>query len=293
MARGYDYGGQAVLEGVMIRGPRSLAIAVRRPDAGIVVERRQLRSLTARWPLLRLPIVRGAVQLYQALVIGIDALLFSANQVAEAEHERVGRFEMAITVAISVLLAVTLFVILPTWLAHRLEDYLASTVALNFVEGSVRLLVLLAYIASIGRMRDIQRVLEYHGAEHKVIHALEQGDELTVEAVRRHSILHPRCGTSFLLLVALVSIFLYSFFGWPGFWQRLALRLGLLPLVAGVAYELIRASGRSRSRWWRPVILPGLWLQRWTTREPDDEQIEVAIQALKGAMEADPEGAVL
>lgn len=270
----------------MIRGPEGLAIAVRRPDDDIVVERRRVQSLDQRSAFWRLPVVRGAVQLYQALVIGIDALMFSANQLAEAEDEQVTRTEMVLTMLASFGIAILLFVVGPTWAVQWLGKWISSSTWLNVIEGLVRLVVLLLYIGSISFMPDIRRVLQYHGAEHKVIHALENNDELTVDAVRRYSILHPRCGTSFLLLVALVGIFLFTFFGWPDFWQRLLIRLGMLPVVAGVAYELIRASGRSKSILWRPVIAPGLWLQRLTTREPDDQQIEVAICALKEAMAA-------
>lgn len=281
---GFEYGGQAVLEGVMIRGPQGLAIAVRRPDRKIVIERRSIPSLASRSAVWRFPIIRGAVQLYQALVIGIDALIFSANQVAETEEEQISKSEMTITMAVAFGLAILLFVIAPTLLVQWLNQWIQSSTVLNFIEGAIRLVILLGYIASISFMSDIRRVLEYHGAEHKVIHALENNDDLTVEAVRGYPIFHPRCGTSFLLLVGLVSIFLFTFFGWPGFWERLLIRLGSLPLVAGIAYELIRASGRSRSALWRPIIAPGLWLQRLTVREPDDDQIEVAICALKEAL---------
>lgn len=281
---GYDYGGQAVIEGVMIRGPQGVAIAVRRADGNISVRRQPHRPLTRVHPLLGLPLIRGAIALYEALVLGIDALLFSANEAASSEDEKLGRGEMVGTMLVSAALAIALFVVLPTWLVSLLEPLGIGPLVHNLVEGLLRLVVLLLYILAISRMSDVRRVLEYHGAEHKVIHALEQGDELTVEAVRPYPILHPRCGTSFLLLVALISVLLFSFFGWPGFWQRILVRLALLPVVAGVAYEFLRASGRSRSPLWKPLIAPGLWLQRFTTREPDDDQIEVAIQALQAVL---------
>lgn len=268
----------------MIRGPEGLAIAVRRPDENIVVERRPVVPLGKRSAFWRLPLVRGAAQLYQALVIGIDALMFSANQIAESQEEQVTKTEMILTMAASMVIAILLFVAGPTLVVQWLGKWITSSMWLNIIEGLIRLAVLLAYIASISFMPDIRRVLQYHGAEHKVIHALENNDVLTVEAVRRYPILHPRCGTSFLLLVALVGIFVFTFFGWPGFWQRLLIRLASIPVIAGIAYEIIRASGRSRSIFWRPVMAPGLWLQRLTTREPDDKQIEVAICALQGAM---------
>lgn len=285
-----SFGGQAVIEGVMIRGARGLAIAVRKPNGEIAVERRVFTPATQRYAILRLPFIRGVMALYYALVIGIDALLYSANQAAESEAEQVGRPEMIITTTVSFVIALALFVLLPTWIVHW--SGLTHPLALNALEGGVRLAVLIGYVALISRMPDIRRVLEYHGAEHKAIHALEREGRVTLETVRPQSVLHPRCGTSFLLLVALVSLITHLLFGWPDFWLRLAVRLGTLPLVAGIAYEFIRASGRAPSAWWwRPVVAPGMWLQRFTTREPDDAQMEVAIAALDAALALDAQTA--
>lgn len=282
------YGGQAILEGVVIRGPRAAALAVRTAQ-GIVVRRRELRPLAERVPLLGLPFIRGSVVLWEALVLGLDALIQSADLVGEDEGERVGRGEVALAIAVAAVLAVGLFVLLPTLSVRLVEPWVTGGLGRNLVEGAVRVVILVAYIALIGTMPDIQRVLAYHGAEHKVIHALEAGDELTVERVRRYPVVHPRCGTSFLLQVALISALLFAFLGWPSLWERLLSRLALLPVVAGVAYEVIRVSWRLGTRGWllAPLVAPGLWLQRLTTREPDDEQIEVAIRALDAARDAE------
>lgn len=286
------YGGQAVLEGVMIRGRHHVSIAVRRPDATIAREVYRAAPLAGRWPIFGLPLLRGAAALYDALRIGLGALLFSANQSATTEEEKLTPAEMALSTGFALLLSVVLFVLAPTGISHLLQRWISNNVALNFLEGVLRLGILIAYVAVLPRMAEMLRVLEYHGAEHKVIHAMEAGDRLEVERVQRYPIEHPRCGTSFLLLVALTSIVLFSFFGWPSFWQRIILRLAMLPVVAGIAYELIRASARGKSSLWRPILLPGLWLQRFTTREPDDGQVEVALAALGGAMSADAGGAV-
>lgn len=282
----FSYGGQAVLEGVMIRGPHHVSIAVRRPDDTIVRETYAYRSLAEKWPAFGLPLIRGAAALYDALRIGLRALLFSANQAAATEDEKLTPGEMAMSTGLALVLAIVLFVLAPTGITHLLQRWIHHGLLLNLIEGMLRLAILLAYVATIPRMEEMRRVLQYHGAEHKVIHALEAGDRLEVERVQRYPIEHPRCGTSFLLLVALTSVVLFSFLGWPGFWQRIVLRLAMLPVVAGVAYELIRASARGRSILWRPILVPGLWLQRFTTREPDDSQVEVALAALVSVLDA-------
>ncbi len=289
------YGGQAVIEGVMMRGPRRVAVAVRRPDGSVFVSGRDVIPWGERWPLLKLPVVRGAVAVVEALVLGLDALMFSANQAAEEEEEQLTKGEMTITMVVAAAAAVIIFVLLPTWAVRFAEPLLHSSFARNLLEGVLRLLILGGYLAGISLMPDIQRVLQYHGAEHKVIHAWEAGDDLTVENARRYSTLHPRCGTSFLLFLALISIVVFALTGWPNVWERLAVRLGFFPVVAGVAYEVIRFSGRlSRGgspAWLLPFILPGLWFQKMTTREPDDAQLEVAIAALRATLDGEPAGA--
>ena len=278
------YGGQAVIEGVMMRGPGRVAVALRRPDGQVGVETWEFRGWAHGRPYLKWPVVRGAVALGEALVLGVSSLLFSAQEMAAGEGERVGRLELAGTLALSVALAVLLFVLLPTWAVGPLARAGARPWVLNLVEGLVRVLVLLGYVAGISRVREIRRVLEYHGAEHKVIWAHERGEPLTVERARSQPRVHPRCGTAFLLVAVAVSILCFAFLGWPGLLWRVASRLALLPLVAGVAYEAIRFSSRPGPVA-RALAAPGLWLQGFTTREPDDSQIEVAISALRAVLD--------
>ncbi len=280
-----SYGGQAVLEGVMIRGPKVISIAVRRPDQGIVTQREISIPWSKRHPLLGLPVIRGFVGLCETLGIGINALLFSANQAAASEGEELSKREMTFTVAAGVALAVLIFIVTPTYLLGLIRKSIDNIILANLVEGSIRIVFLIGYVGLISRIKDIERVLQYHGAEHKVIHAYEKGLDLTVENARRFPKMHPRCGTSFLFLVMLVSVVVFSFLGWPNLWMRIAMRLALLPLVAGISYELLKLSGRLESPWLSWITWPGCWLQRFTTREPDDSMIEVAITALKGAQD--------
>lgn len=277
------YGGQAVLEGVMMKGPQCTAIAVRRPDTSIVVKEETCVSWTRRSPLLGLPVVRGVVSLVETLFLGINALIYSANQTAADESEQLGWLETTITLVVAVVAAVGIFIIAPTALGGLGHRFTANPLLLNLLEGALRIFFLLAYIYAISFMKDIQRVLQYHGAEHKVINAFEAGAELSPASVRPFSTLHPRCGTSFLLFVAVVSILLFTFFGWPDLWTRIITRLLAAPLVAGLAYEVIRLAGRSKSPLVWLISLPGLGLQRLTTREPDDAQVEVAIAAFRAA----------
>lgn len=278
----------------MMRGPRKMAVAVRRPDNSIVVHSREVLPWGERYPVLKLPLVRGVVAVIEALALGINALMYSANQAVGEDEEPLTRGQINLTMAVSIVLSVLLFVVLPTWLIHYLETTVENTFLLNLLEGFLRMGILAGYIFGISLMPDIRRVLEYHGAEHKVIHAWEAGDELTVENARRYPRLHPRCGTSFLLMLAMLSVFLFAFTGWPSLWQRLAVRLGFFPLVAGVSYEVIRLAGRKNPTgcpvWLRPFIAPGLWFQRMTTREPDEGQLEVAIAALGATLEIPASG---
>lgn len=285
-----NIGGQAVIEGVLMRAPRSMAIAVRRPDGEIVVKRDRVTPLSERFPLVKLPLVRGAVALFSSLVIGIKALNFSANEaLAEGEKkEEISSLAMGGTMAIALLFGILLFFILPLYLTKLLVPVIGdSNLVFNLVDGVIRVMVFLLYIYSISRMRDIQRVFQYHGAEHKSIFAFEAGQPLTVENVRRFSRLHPRCGTSFLLIVMLVSILVFSLIPklWP-FYMKAGARIVLLPLIAGVSYELLKWSAKhDTSPLVRFLIAPGLALQRLTTREPDDDQVEVAIRSMEEALE--------
>lgn len=273
-------GGQAVIEGVMMRGPKDIATAVREPSGNITVKVDPLKSITDKYPILKKPLLRGVVALGEALIYGLKALSFSA-QAAGEEGEELTDKEMAMTMVFSLGLAIVLFVIIPTFAAKYIHSAITDPKLLNIFEGLLRLLIFLGYVAAISRLKDIQRVFEYHGAEHKVINAYEAGAPLDPQHVRPYSRFHPRCGTNFLLIVMIVSIITFAFLGWPDLWMRILSRVLLMPLVAGIAYEIIRFAGRSESQWVACAIAPGLWLQRLTTREPDDSQIEVAIRAFE------------
>ena len=290
-----NIGGQAVIEGVMMRAPRSMAIAVRRASGEIVVKRDMVVPLSERFPVVKLPIVRGAVALFSSLITGIKALNFSANEAmveeeGEGGKEELSSWAMVGTMAIAFGFGILLFFILPLY-ATKLLTQLAiisdNNIIFNLVDGVIRVAVFLLYIWSISRMKDIQRVFQYHGAEHKSIFAFEAGDELTVANVRGYSRLHPRCGTSFLLIVMLVSIVIFSLIPklWP-FYMKAGARIILLPLIAGVSYEFLKWSARNdHSPLVKLIIAPGLALQRLTTREPDDSQLEVAIRSMQEALE--------
>jgi len=285
----FFYGGQAVIEGVMMRGRKAIAIAVRRPDLTVAVTRQPIGTLTAKYPALRLAFVRGVVAFIETLIVGIRALMFSADQAAgEGEEEKLKPWELTLTLLVSLAVFVALFIVLPNLVAVLLQKWLRSTVAVNLAEGVFRLVVFLGYIVAVSRLQDIQRVFQYHGAEHKVIHSFEAGEELVVENARRHSTLHPRCGTAFLLIVMVIMVLMFSLLGRTSLLLRIATRLALLPLVTGVSYEVVRLAGRRNPpRIVELAITPGLWLQKLTTREPDDAQLEVAIAALKEVLEAD------
>jgi len=278
-------GGQAVIEGVMMRAPRSLAVAVRRPDGAVVVLREPLRLLSDRWRLLRLPVLRGTPALVQALTHGMRALQFSAAQ-AVAEEEVPNSAGMVIASAVALASGVGLFFLLPLaltqWIA-RLAPGLGAGFAFNLADGLIRLGMFLFYLLAIALWSEIRRVFEYHGAEHMVVSAYEHGDPLTVAGARAHSTRHPRCGTNFLLVVVAVSVLVFSCIPGPwGFIAKFFARLALLPVVAGIAFEILRLGGRP---WWRWLAAPGYWLQALTTRPPSDDQIEVALRALREVLE--------
>ncbi|MRR55977.1 MAG: DUF1385 domain-containing protein [Deltaproteobacteria bacterium] len=285
-----NIGGQAVIEGVLMRAPRAMAIAVRRPDGEIIVKRDTVIPLSERFPLVKLPLIRGAVALFTSLIIGMKALSFSANEaIAEGEEkEEMSSLAMGGTIAVALLFGILLFFILPLFLTKLLIPIIGeSNIVFNLVDGLIRMLVFLIYVYSISRMSDIQRVFQYHGAEHKSIFAFEAGISLTVENVKQFSRLHPRCGTSFLLIVMLVSIVVFSLIpkAWP-FYLKAGSRVVLLPLIAGCSYELLKWSAKyEKSRLVRMLIAPGLALQKLTTREPDDDQLEVAIRSLEEALD--------
>lgn len=273
-------GGQAVIEGVMMRGPGLIATAVREPSGEIIVKTEPFSPIGDRYPILKKPMLRGVVALVESLVQGMKALSFSA-QAAGEEGEELSNKEIALTMLFSLGLAILLFVIIPTYAAKYIHSAITDPRLLNLMEGVLRFAIFILYILAISRMKDIHRVFEYHGAEHKTIHAYEAGVPLDVEHVRGYSTLHPRCGTNFLLIVMIVSIIMFAFLGWPDLWIRITSRIVLMPVVAGIAYEIIRFAGRSEAAWVQSAIQPGLLLQKLTTREPSDDQIEVAIRALE------------
>lgn len=279
-------GGQAVIEGVMMRGPKLTATAVRDPQGEIQVEANPVNSITERFPILKKPMLRGSVSLVESLIIGMKSLSYSA-QMAGEEDEKLTDKELAGTIVFALVLASILFIAIPTGAAKLFHDITEDPFFLNLMEGFLRLAIFLLYIWGISRMKDIRRVFQYHGAEHKTIHCYEAGLPLTVENVQKFSRLHPRCGTNFLLIVMLVSIFVFAFLGWPSLWERIASRILLLPVVAGISYEIIRLAGRSQNAIIQTAIKPGLWLQYLTTRPPEDEMVEVAIESLKAVLPAE------
>lgn len=284
MAKKLSVGGQAVIEGVMMRGPGKIAVAVRQPDGEIAVDVKPAGSISDKYPVLKKPFLRGVVSLVESLVYGMKALSWSAQQSGEDE-EKMSNTEVAGTILVSVALAVLLFVVVPTGAMKLLQNHGVSPLWLNLTEGFLRLGIFLAYIWGISRQKDIQRVFQYHGAEHKTIHTYEHGLPLTVENVRPFTTLHPRCGTNFLMIVMLISIFIFAFLGWPNLFLRILSRVILMPVVAGLSYEVIRFAGQHMDKKWvHAAIWPGLMLQKLTTRQPDDDQIAVAIASLKAVL---------
>src|SRR5215217_5711614 len=288
-SRDAPVGGQAVLEGVMMRGVSTWAVAVRKPDGGIEVTSEPLVSWMKRHRFLRLPVIRGVVALVESLKIGFRALAISANAQLEPEQgeepEPIGGFTWGLTIVLSMALAVGLFFVVPVGATSLIKDQLGSSVLFWLVEGILRTAIFIGYIAAISRLPDLRRVFEYHGAEHKTISCYEAGDRLTPDRAERYSRLHPRCGTSFLLVVMLVAIFVFAPLGLPAWYWLLASRILGIPLIAGISYEVIKWAGRNRrKRWVRAVMYPGLMLQNLTTREPDREQLAVAIAALEAVL---------
>jgi uncharacterized protein YqhQ len=282
------YGGQAVIEGVMIRGPKTLAIACRRPDGGIATRQETLGSVYSGG-LRRIPFLRGVIVLWETLALGMRALMWSSSvQLGEEEEEPGG--SMWVMVVVSLVIVGGIFFAGPLILADLLHDLLGSDLAVVFVEGLIRLGVIVGYVAAIGLMPDIRRVYQYHGAEHKSIHALEAGDPLEPESVQRHPTAHVRCGTSFLLTVVVVSVFVFAFveLSDPDLLLRIVSRIVLIPVIASVAYEVIRLGGAYASSPITKVLMwPNLALQSITTKPPDDDQVEVALRALKDMLAAE------
>jgi len=287
VAKKFHYGGQAVIEGVMMRGRWSMVTAVRRNDGEIVVDTQPLPSFsTSR--ARQIPVVRGVVVLLETLVLGMKSLLYSANVAVEAEGEHISGGAAWGMVAGSVAFAVALFFIAPLFLTRAIAAYIESSVLFSLVEGFIRLGFFIAYLKLVGLAASLKQVFAYHGAEHKTVNAYEAGVPLAVDEVRNYQTAHRRCGTSFIFVVLVIAIFAFALVGRPSLGLMVMWRVILIPVIAGVSYEIIQFGARhEKSRLVRAFLAPGLWLQRLTTREPDDSQLEVAIAALSRAVEID------
>ena len=289
-------GGQAVMEGVMMKNENRYAVAVRKPDKDIAVEVKDYAGLIKSEKVKRIPILRGVLNFIDSLVLGISTLTFSASFFEEEEHEKKKKLdeaakkkkenaEMGFTVVLSFVLAIGIFMILPYYLSQIFRAYIASPTVLALVEGCIRLLIFIAYVLLISRMEDIKRVFMYHGAEHKCINCIEHGMELTVENVKKSSRLHKRCGTSFLLFVLILSIIFFAFIRVDNRILKVVLRVLLIPVIAGVSYEFIRLAGRSNNKVVDFLSKPGLMLQKLTTKEPDASMIEVGIASVEAVFD--------
>ncbi len=295
-------GGQAVIEGVMMKGPEKIATSVRKPDGEIESEIKECGSLRKN-KILKLPIIRGCVNFFDSMIIGVQSLMYSAKFFdvdEEGNEEEPSRFEkwleeklgsekmmnavIYFSVIVSLFFSVGLFILLPGAIGEIVRKFVDNNYVVTLSEGVIRISVFILYLALVSQMKDIKRVFMYHGAEHKSINCYEHGEELTVENVRKYSRLHPRCGTSFLLIVMVISMLVFFFIPKVHFALRLLLRLALLPVVAGLSYEVIKYAGRHDNKLTKMISAPGMWFQHITTKEPDDSQIEVAIVSLKAVM---------
>lgn len=300
-----DIGGQAVIEGVMMKGRKVYAVAVRKSDDTIVTEVNKTSSWLEKYKILRLPILRGMAVFAESLVLGVKTLGYSAELYGDEEEEQPGKFEiwlnekfgektekviLGCTMALSFVLAIGLFMILPMLLSRLFKGLIPSMFIQNLLEGGFRIAIFLAYMKLVSNMKDIQRTFEYHGAEHKTINCIEQEMELTVENVRSCTRLHKSCGTSFLFVVMIVSILVFSLFTTDVLWMRTVVRIVMVPVIAGISYEFIRWARKAPDNKLANLLsAPGMWLQReFTTSEPDDKQIEVAIRAVKGVLDNEP-----
>jgi uncharacterized protein YqhQ len=285
------YGGQAVVEGVMMRGARHWAVAVRRPAGDIHLESHEIESVADRHQILRKPLLRGVIVLGQSLAIGMRALMIAANQSVDDDEQLTSR-QIGVSLVVAMLLFVGVFILGPTTLFTWIEGRLGKGVPLLIGEGLFRVLLFVGYLWLIGRTKDIHRVFEYHGAEHKTIAAFEHGDDLVPEKVDRYPKEHVRCGTNFLIIVMIITIFVFTLFGTPGFLWRIASRIVAIPIIAGFAYEALRLGARfSGSLVMRTLMAPGIWLQKITTQQPDDSQIEVAIASFGEVLRREEEAA--
>lgn len=290
MNQNLQYGGQAVIEGVMMRSPRYFAVACRAPDGQIVLKLEDLaNSWLSRLRWFNRPFLRGTLALLDAMALGIRALRFSADvqleeQTQTVQQKRINDLAVGSTMVVGLLVGLALFVALPTTLTQLLAW--KNPVLLNMLDGVIRIALFIGYVLAVGSLREIRRVFQYHGAEHKAINTFEAGLPLTMENAKQQSRIHPRCGTSFVMVVLILAIFAFSLTGRPPIWIRIPLHILLLPFVAGIAYEAIKLAGKYKgSRFTRWLLAPGLWSQHITTREPDESQIEVALRALQAVVE--------
>jgi uncharacterized protein YqhQ len=290
-----NIGGQAVLEGVMMRGPGNWAVAVRTPNGDIAHVAQTVESQMAKHRLYRLPVIRGVMALGESLAIGFRALAISANYAAQEEGEEgevsteLSRGALIFAFAVAIIFALLLFKVGPALIVDKLVP-VHSGGWFVVVEGLVRVTIFVLYLFLISLLPDLRRVFEYHAAEHKAINAYEAGEPLEPEVVQRYSLIHPRCGTAFLLWVMVIAVFVFAFFGRPAWYWLIVTRIAFLPVIAGIAYELIRFAGKYQNRVVMTILAPGLWLQRLTTREPSLDQLEVSIRALREVLQLE-EGA--
>ena len=269
-------GGQAIVEGVMIKGTDNVSMAVR-TKKGIITKREKFVSLTEKYKILALPFIRGVIHLWEMLIIGIKALTWSANQ--QGEEEQLGPFEWIFTFGIAIILTIGLFILLPYYASKFVFN--PDTIKFGILDGVIRLLVFLGYLVAIGLMSDVKRMFQYHGAEHMAVHCYESGKKLTIANAKKFAKEHPRCGTSLLIFVVAVSIILFSIVRTPHWYYNVPARILLIPVVAGISYELLKFSAKYKFLKW--LTYPGVWTQKLTTRKPNDKQIEVAIAAVNKA----------
>lgn len=304
-------GGQAVIEGVMMRGPKNYAVAIKKYNGNILLDKGKVNSITERYKLLNIFIIRGIVSFFESLILGMKTLIFSADYFDMEERsiedkvitskeeealieertkvEKQQGWVVYSAVLLSVILSIGLFFMLPTFIASRFFNNFDANerIWFNVVEGGIRIVLFFIYLFLVSLMKDVRRVFEYHGAEHKTINCFEAGEELTVENVKKFSKYHPRCGTSFIFVVMIISIIVFSFFKSDNLIITLLERIILLPLVAGISYEIIRFFGMQKGKIGRALAMPGMWFQCFTTREPDDLQIFIAITALNAAIDGE------
>lgn len=287
MGKRFYYGGQAVIEGVMIRGRKAMVTAVRRPSGGMAMDVQPLSPIyTGR--MRRTPLIRGIIVLIEAMALGIKSLLYSANVSLEEEEEEISGKTAWVMIAVALVLAIVLFLIIPLFLTRLINPYIGSSLVFHLIEGFIRIIIFIAYLKLVGLVPDIKRVFTYHGAEHKVVNAFEDGVPMEVEAVRKYNTAHVRCGTSFLFAVLIIAIVVFSLVGRPSLWLMVLSRILLIPVIAALGYEVIYfGANHIKNALVRAVLAPGLWLQALTTKEPEDSQIEVALSAIKKVVEID------